>query len=151
MAARMQPAMPRYARGEKAAGAVWAADDPLPRHCSARFTEPGPSFSKPPTAAHAVRIGHATAGMDMSWAAGSSGVGWIRQLVPFHRSARIIPPELVNVNPTAVQAAGAGQATPPRKVCTAPGGLGVGRMAHFFPFHRSASGFVGPFGEELRE
>ena len=108
----MQPTMPLYAWDEKAPGAVWAADVPLPCHRSARLTEPGPSFSKPPTVVHAARAGQATAGWEMSCAAGSNGVGWMRHLVPFHRSARIIPPELVNVNPTAVQAAGAGHATP---------------------------------------
>src|SRR5215470_10092725 len=135
-AARMQPVMPLYARDEKAPSAVWAADVPLARHCSARLTEPGPSFSKPPTAVHAVRAGQATAGIEMSWAAGSSGVGWIRQLVPFHRRARSIPPELVNVNPTAVQAAGAGQATPVS--WPPPAAVGVGWMRQLVPFHRSA-------------
>src|SRR5215470_11530640 len=246
-AARMQPAMPLYARDEKAPSAVWAADVPFPRHRSARLTEPGPSFSNPPTAVQAARAGQATAGGEMSCAAGSSGVGWMRHLVPSQRSARIIPPEGVNVNPTAVHAAGAGQASPvscppgevgmgwmrqlvpfhrsarvpwselptarqadgpvqakpcrlanwafgglgvgwmrqvvpfhrsatvctipaaeccspevvqaegavqdtaPRKVCTAPAGLGLGTMAHFFPFHRSVKDSVGPSGEELVE
>src|SRR5260370_36916893 len=53
MAARTQPVMPRSARGEKAAGAVWAVDIPLPRHRSARLTEPGPSGSNPPAAMQA--------------------------------------------------------------------------------------------------
>jgi hypothetical protein len=83
----------------------------------------------------AVRAGQATAGGEMSWAAGSSGVGWMRQRVPFHRSASMIPPEGVNVNPTAVQAAGAGQASP---VSWPPGEAGVGWMRHLVPFHRSA-------------
>src|SRR6266581_1680215 len=109
-AARMQPTMPLYAWDEKAPGAVWAADVPLPCHRSARLTEPGPSFSKPPTVVHAARAGQATAGWEMSCAAGSNGVGWMRHLVPFHRSARIIPPERV----------------------------GVGWMRHLVPFHRSA-------------
>jgi hypothetical protein len=62
-------------------------------------------------------------------------VGWMRQVVPFHRSARIFPPEGVNVNPTAVQAAGAGQASP---VSCPPGKVGMGWMRHLVPFHRSA-------------
>jgi hypothetical protein len=83
----------------------------------------------------AVRAGQATAGGEMSCAAGSSGVGWMRQVVPFHRTARMIPPEGVNVNPTAVQAAGAGQASP---VSWPPGEAGMGWMRHLAPFHRSA-------------
>src|SRR6266496_830259 len=86
-AARMQPTMPLYAWDEKAPGAVWAADVPLPCHRSARLTEPGPSFSKPPTVVHAARAGHAT---PVSWPPPEGvGVGWMRHLVPFHRSARV--------------------------------------------------------------
>ena len=84
----------------------------------------------------AARAGQATAGGEMSCAAGSSGVGWMRHLVPFHRSARIIPPEPVKVNPTAVQAAGAGQPSP---VSWPPGEAGMGWMRHLVPSHRSAS------------
>jgi len=96
---------------------------------------PGPSFSKPPTAVQAVRSRQATAGKEISCAAGSDGVAWMRQAVPFHRSAKSIPPELVNANPTAVQAAGAGHATPFRR--PPPGGVGAGWMRHRVPFHRS--------------
>ena len=135
-AARMQPTVPRYARGERAPGAVWAAGVPLPSHRSARLTEPGPSFSKPPTVVQAARAGQATAGKEMSCAAGGSGVGWMCQAVPFQRSARIIPPELVKVNPTAVQAAGAGQATPFSR--PPPDGVGMGWMCHMVPSQRSA-------------
>jgi hypothetical protein len=126
--------------GEKAPGTVWAADVPFPRHRSARLTEPGPSFSKPPAAVQAARAGQATAGWEISWAAGSSGVGWMRQAVPFQRSARIFPPEGVNVNPTAVQAAGAEQASP---VSWPPSEVGMGWMRHLVPFHRSANVPVG--------
>jgi len=51
----------------------------------------------------------------------------------------------------AVQADGAVQDTPLKKLCTAPPGLGLGTMVHFFPFHRSASNFTGPSGEKLVE
>src|SRR5690348_343835 len=58
-----------------------------PLHRSARVTEPGPSFSYPPTAVHEDLEGHAIAGRPMSCAAGISGVGWMLQAVPFQRSA----------------------------------------------------------------
>jgi hypothetical protein len=61
------------------------------------------------------------------------GVGWMRHLVPFHRSARILP---LLALPTAVQAEIDVQETPLRKA--PPGGLGVGWMRHLVPFHRSA-------------
>jgi hypothetical protein len=61
------------------------------------------------------------------------GVGWMRQRVPFHRSARVVPSALP---PTAVQAESEVQDTlfsaPP------PAGLGVGWMRQLWPFHRSA-------------
>src|SRR6266568_2556271 len=114
-AARMQPTMPLYAWDEKAPGAVWAADVPLPCHRSARLTEPGPSFSKPPTVVHAARAGQATAGWEMSCAAGSNGVGWMRHLVPFQRSARLCTiPVAECCSPVVVQADGEVQDTPPR-------------------------------------
>src|SRR5262245_27889068 len=64
----------------------------------------------------------------------SLGVGWMTQLVPFHRSARVVPEF---DSPTAVHACGDVQDTacrpPPR------GGFGVGWMRHRVPSHRSAS------------
>jgi hypothetical protein len=66
MAARMQPAMPRYARGEKAPGAGSAVDVPLPLHCSVSVFEPGPSFSNPPTAMQVNWAGQATEKVPMS-------------------------------------------------------------------------------------
>jgi hypothetical protein len=60
------------------------------------------------------------------------GVAWMRHLLPFHRSARILPfPEF----PTAVQADADVHDTPFRKP---PAGFGVGWMLHPVPFHRSA-------------
>jgi hypothetical protein len=61
------------------------------------------------------------------------------QLVPFHRSARVVVPEfdVAFRFPAAVQAAGVVHDTAAR---TPPGGgLGVGWMVQFVPFHRSAS------------
>jgi hypothetical protein len=67
------------------------------------------------------------------------GVGWITQLVPFHRSARLTPvPELLISNPTASQAEDEAQSTPNRTLACAPAGLGVGCVTHRAPFHRSA-------------
>ena len=67
------------------------------------------------------------------------GAGWITQLVPFHRSARLTPvPELLIDNPTASQAEDEAQPTPNRTLTCAPAGLGVGCVTHLDPFHRSA-------------
>ncbi|MGN6167013.1 MAG: hypothetical protein ACTHQQ_02420 [Solirubrobacteraceae bacterium] len=65
------------------------------------------------------------------------GVGSMRHLVPFHRSANV--PALDP--PTAVHDDDALQATPDRK--PPPCGLGVGSIRQLRPFHRSAS--VPPF------
>jgi len=63
-------------------------------------------------------------------------------LFPFHRSAkdRAGPDwdEVVKYAPAAMQAEGEVQDTPIRKLCTAPGGLGVGWTVQVVPFHRSA-------------
>ncbi len=72
----------------------------------------------------------------MSYAAGIRGAGWTLHAVPFHRSARSMPPALVNVNPIAVQADGAWHATP--NSWPPPEGVGVGWMLQAVPFHRSA-------------
>jgi hypothetical protein len=67
------------------------------------------------------------------------GMGWITQLVPFHRSARLTPvPELLIENPTASQAEGEAQPTPNSRLNCAPAGLGIGCVIHRDPFHRSA-------------
>ena len=60
------------------------------------------------------------------------------QLVPSHRSARVDGPESVKESPTAVQTKGRVQETPLRKSPCDPVGLGVRRMLHPVPFHRSA-------------
>jgi hypothetical protein len=61
------------------------------------------------------------------------GVGWMVQVVPFHRSARVLP---LAVPPTAVQAEREAHDTlfsaPP------PAGVGVGWIRQVVPFHRSA-------------
>jgi len=62
------------------------------------------------------------------------GVGWMRHLNPFHRSASVLPPP---VWPTAVQAEDEVHETPFRMPPL--GGLGVARMRHRAPVRCSAS------------
>jgi hypothetical protein len=72
------------------------------------------------------------------------GVDWMRQLEPFHRSARVPAAE----PPTAVHADAEVQDTPFRLL--PPGGeLGVAWMLHRAPFHRSATGRGTPAVEML--
>jgi len=61
------------------------------------------------------------------------GVAWMRHVVPFHRSARVLP---VPVIPTAVQAEGDAHDTPFRQ--PPPAGFGVAWMRHLAPLRRSA-------------
>src|SRR5215472_15785281 len=95
-----------------------------------------------PTAVQAV-ASHATPLKKLPWPADSTGVGWMVQVVPFHRSARVVVPEfdVAFTFPAAVQAAGVVQDTAAR---TPPGGgLGVGWMLQSVPFHRSARVLIG--------
>jgi len=81
-------------------------------------------------------VGHDTPPKLLPWDPEGLGVGWIRQVVPFHRSARVtkVPAPSV-VWPTAVHDAGDVHETPEKP----PGGrVGVGRMRHRVPFHRAA-------------
>jgi len=74
----------------------------------------------------------------------------MRQALPFHRSARVCTiPAAECCSPMAVQAEDEVQDTPFRKLCTAFAGLGVGRMVHLFPFHRSAKDRTGPDWDEV--
>ena len=71
------------------------------------------------------------------------GVRWVRctvQFVPFHRSANVPAglPEAWREVPTAMHAAGAGQATPVKKLMGGPGGVGAGTSLQSVPFQRSA-------------
>jgi len=76
----------------------------------------------------------------------------MRQVVPFHRSARVCTiPAAECCSPMAVQAEGAVQDTGPRKLWTAFAGLGVGRIVQLFPFHRSAKDRTGPDWDEVVE
>src|SRR5215468_1683731 len=71
---------------------------------------------------------------------GGLGVGWMLQVWPFHRSARVPVglPGGTRRPPTAVHADGEVHDTAPRNH-PPPGGLGVGWMLQPRPFHRSAS------------
>jgi len=111
-----------------------------PFHRSARVP-----WSDPPAARQAEGPVQDTPARDANWTPGGLGVGWMRQVAPFHRSARVCTiPAAECRSPMAVQAEGEVQDTPFRKLCTAPAGLGVGRMVHFLPFHRSARDRAGP-------
>ena len=112
-----------------------------PPHCSTRSFE----FALP-TAVQVSAAGHATADSLLGDPPGL-GVRWMRQLLPFHRSARAWETPPMMACPTAVQADGVLQATPFRALTVALAGLGVGRMRHEVPSHRSAS--VTPAPEAL--
>jgi hypothetical protein len=133
--------MPRYARDEKAAGAVWAVDAPAARHRSVSVFEPGPSFSNPPAAMQVDWAGQAAVKLLTSPSPGRTGVGWMCQFRPFHRSARVPTtafPKLSVRAPTAVQDEADVHATVLKRLPGDPV-LGVGWMVHFVPFHRSAA------------
>ena len=78
--------------------------------------------------------GQATVFKKANWAPAGVGVGWMRQRVPFHRSARVPALEF----PTAMHADADVQDTP---FSSPPpcDGFGVAWMVHWVPFHRSAS------------
>src|SRR6516162_1675190 len=107
----------------------------LPFHRSASVATALPELScVPPTAMQADDEVQATACSPLNGAPlAGLGVGWIRQRVPFHRSAKVLPPLLF---PTAVHAEADAQETPLRKAPSA--GLGVVWIRHRVPFHRSA-------------
>jgi hypothetical protein len=77
-----------------------------------------------------------------AWA--GCGVGWMRQWVPFHCSARALVAEMLLLNPTAVQALADAHDTPLRKLSASAAGLGMGWMAQRAPFQRSANGANSP-------
>jgi hypothetical protein len=120
-------------------GVAWI-DHRVPFHRSA--SGPAPEL---PTAVHADAEVQDTPFRPPPW--DRLGVGWIRHRVPSHRSARAREAPPMMPCPTAVHADGVLQATPNRALIVALAGLGVGRMRHEVPFHRSAS--VTPAPEAL--
>src|SRR5215469_2094857 len=92
----------------------------------------------PPTARQDDRDGHDTP-IRLPPSAGL-GVGWMVQVWPFHRCARVSEvPRLLLVFPTAMQAERDVQDAAFRLLAAAPGGLAVCWTRHVLPFHRSAS------------
>src|SRR5215467_11216344 len=108
----------------------------LPFHRSASGDGLGVLGPEAPVAMQNERIRQDTAPRMLPWDPPGLGVGWTRQVVPFHRSARATKvPALLVVWPTAVHDAGDVHETP----ISCPGGrAGVGRMRQRVPFHRSA-------------
>ena len=100
----------------------------VPFQCSAKV----PEFEAP-TAVHAEDEAQATPNRAPPPATGL-GVAWVRHRVPFHRSAKgAEAPWLLTAPPTAVHAEGAEQETLNSALSLAPGGLGVGWLAHLPP------------------
>src|SRR5215469_10010505 len=92
----------------------------------------------PPTARQDDREGHETP-VRLPPSAGL-GVGWMVQVWPFHRCARVSEvPRLLLVFPTAMQAERDRQDAAFRLLAAAPGGLGVCWTRQEEPSHRSAS------------
>src|SRR5205823_4726289 len=125
-----------------AAPSPWLAPTPAfvtGVHRSVSVFDPGPSFSKPPTAVQPDGVGQATETPLMSWTPGRVGVGWIRHDEPFHRSANVPVglPEASNEAPTATHAEGAGHEMPLKPFCGSFDGVGAGAILHTLPFQRS--------------
>jgi hypothetical protein len=110
----------------------------VPFHCSATVPRPLPEPSRtptPPTAVHAVADVHDTPFRELVGAPAGAGIGWMRQLVPSHRSAITCPALLF---PTAVHAVGDVQEMA-LKYAPWLAEVGVGWMLQLVPFHRSAT------------
>jgi hypothetical protein len=119
-------------------GVAWM-DHVVPFHRSASVTLMPELLTLRPTASQADELVQDTPLRNPNCDPDGLGVGWIAQLVPFHRSARLTPvPELLISNPTVSQAEGEAQSTPNRTLACAPAGLGVGCVIHLDPVHRSA-------------
>jgi hypothetical protein len=84
--------------------------------------------------------GHTTANSRLDGDPAGLGVAWMRQLRPFHRSARVrCAPDLVTNCPTPVHAEAEEHDTPFRALAAAPGGFGVDWTVQVPPPRRSAS------------
>ena len=113
------------------------------------------AVSKLPAAVQAVAALQDTAASPVPADRPGFGTAWIRQFVPFHRSASdtvmLVPPEaprpravLIVVAPTAVHAAAAEHDTARNSLPVDPAGLGVAWMRQRVPFHASASSTEAP-------
>lgn len=110
---------------------------PFQRSASVR---PRPSLSNLPTAVQAVADVQLTPSSSAEVVPVGTEVGWIFQLVPFHRSASGSEPELVRCSPTAVHEVADVHDTPrSRRLSSVSAGLGVGWIFQLLPFHRSAN------------
>jgi hypothetical protein len=117
-------------------GMDWAVQvDPFQR--SASGTRKNELLSYSPTAVQAVADEQDTACSSALEDPAGFGVGWIAHVVPFHRSARVLP--VLLVDPAAVQAVADGHDTPfsPEKVV--PLGLGVCSMDQEGPLLAAAA------------
>ena len=100
--------------------------DPFQR--SASGTRKNELFSYSPTAVQAVADEQDTPHRSALGDPAGVGVGWIAQVLPFHRSARVSVVLPVSVNPPAVHAVADGHDTPFKPENVVPWGLGVGWM-----------------------
>src|SRR5215470_14068002 len=117
-----------------------------PSHRSASVPSDWPvaGLNSLPTAMQDDRDVHATPFRSLTPRPGGLAVGWMLQVWPFHRSARVASPgPVVSARrpPTAVHADGEVHDTESRNH-PPPGGSGVGRMRQVWPFHCSASVLV---------
>jgi len=90
--------------------------------------------AEPPTAVQTEDDVHATPARK---APARPGVGWIRHLLPSHRTASALPGAPGAGPPTAVHAEGEVHDTPIRTLAPE---LGAGWICHLVPFHRSTTG-----------
>src|SRR5215467_1713893 len=117
-----------------------------PSHRSASVPSDWPvaGLNSLPTAMQDDREVQATLVRSLTPSPGGLAVGWMLQVWPFHRSARVVSPgPVVSARrpPTAVHADGEVHDTESRNH-PPPGGSGVGRMRQPRPFHCSASVLV---------
>src|SRR5262249_13429649 len=106
-------------------------------HRSARVTGAPGTVRSSPKAVQTVRAGQATLARVTFWAPAGLGVGWTCQVLPFHRSARVLRRVWL---PTAVHAEAEVQDTLLRPALGPAGaGLKVGTIRQVRPSHRSAS------------
>src|SRR5215470_9899146 len=116
----------------------------VPFHRSASAGPTGSPFlsTAAPTAVQAEAPVQATPESSAPRVPAGLGVGWMRQRVPFHRSAMVTQvPKALMAWATAVHAEAEVQATEFSRVACAPGRWGIGTTLHVVPFHRSASGW----------